>query len=125
MAGMLGFGRNLSNQAQAGFSEVARGERQRNATNDAIDEAADAEKKSMMGTALGIGGSYMLSTMGGAGAAGAGAGAAMASGAGAAAGGAAGAAGAGAAGAGSTAAFAGMGPVGWTVGAGLLLSSLF
>lgn len=87
MAGMIGFGRNLSKQAGAGFSEVARGEQQRNSTNQAISDAESAEKKQMIGMGLGLAGSMYLSGGGMA---------ALAS-----------------------------NPVGWAIGGGLLLASLF
>lgn len=120
--GLIGTGRGMASSAKAGFSKAAGLEQSREMMQTRLEQAASAQKKSMIGTTAGLGAQYGMSQMGGQAIAGAlGAGGTMA--------GATGLAGAGAAATGSTLATAGAaaGPWGALIGAGigLLIGELF
>lgn len=57
---MIGVGRGVKKQANAGLANAARGESARNRMNDQIEDAADAEKKSTVGMLAGAGLEYGL-----------------------------------------------------------------
>jgi hypothetical protein len=120
--GLIGTGRGMASSAKAGFSKAAGLEQSREMMQTQLEQAASAQKKSMIGTTAGLGAQYGMSQMGGQAIAGAlGTGGTMA--------GATGLAGAGAAATGSTLATAGAaaGPWGALIGAGigLLIGELF
>ena len=112
----------MAGSAKAGFSKAAGLEQSREMMQTQLEQAASAQKKSMIGTTAGLGAQYGMSQMGGQAIAGAlGTGGTMA--------GATGLAGAGAAATGSTLATAGAaaGPWGALIGAGigLLIGEMF
>jgi|TARA_B110000240_G_C13288275_1_gene363138 hypothetical protein len=120
--GLIGTGRGMASSAKAGFSKAAGLEQSREMMQTQLEQAASAQKKSMIGTTAGLGAQYGMSQMGGQAIAGAlGTGGTMA--------GATGLAGAGAAATGSTLATAGAaaGPWGALIGAGigLLIGEMF
>jgi hypothetical protein len=120
--GLIGTGRGMASSAKAGFSKAAGLEQSREMMQTQLEQAASAQKKSMIGTTAGLGAQYGMSQMGGQAIAGAlGTGGTMA--------GATGLAGAGAAATGSSLATAGAaaGPWGALIGAGigLLIGELF
>ena len=112
----------MASSAKAGFSKAAGLEQSREMMQTQLEQAASAQKKSMIGTTAGLGAQYGMSQMGGQAIAGAlGTGGTMA--------GATGLAGAGAAATGSSLATAGAaaGPWGALIGAGigLLIGEMF
>ena len=120
--GLIGTGRGMASSAKAGFSKAAGLEQSREMMQTQLEQAASAQKKSMIGTTAGLGAQYGMSQMGGQAIAGAlGTGGTMA--------GATGLAGAGAAATGSSLATAGAaaGPWGALIGAGigLLIGEMF
>jgi hypothetical protein len=120
--GLIGTGRGMASSAKAGFSKAAGLEQSREMMQTQLEQAASAQKKSMIGTTAGLGAQYGMSQMGGQAIAGAlGTGGTIA--------GATGLAGAGAAATGSTLATAGAaaGPWGALIGAGigLLIGEMF
>jgi hypothetical protein len=120
--GLIGTGRGMAGSAKAGLSKVAGLEHSREMMQTQLEQAASAQKKSMIGTTAGLGAQYGMSAAGGQAIAGAlGTGGTMA--------GATGLAGAGAAATGSSLATAGAaaGPWGALIGAGigLLIGELF
>jgi hypothetical protein len=124
--GLIGTGRGMASSAKAGFSKAAGLEQSRDMMQTQLEQAASAQKKSMIGTTAGLGAQYGMSQMGGQAIAGAlGAGGTMAGASGLAGAGIAGGAGAG----GLSAATAGAAAGPWRAligaGIGLLLGEMF
>ena len=59
----------MASSAKAGFSKAAGLEQSREMMQTQLEQAASAQKKSMIGTTAGLGAQYGMSQMGGAGAA--------------------------------------------------------